>query len=200
MSSLDEYYEGGPKTWEEAFPPICVKPRYDPTLVTNHILPNFQHSMAYDPRPSTRICYSYKSLTQENPVQEESKGEVFPPGGAAGRGFPYEQYIQNIDKESDLYRLDEPLTRCAEKRYIPENNMAPKSISYNNVPGAKLDNSTTLSPLVSVVKNQAGCRNKDDAEAWNRSSRLFFNPTKYDRTLMTPSDLKQAEANRSLAC
>jgi hypothetical protein len=191
--SLNEFYDNGPKTWAEAFPPICVTPRYDPTLVTNHILPTFHQSMVYDPRPDTRICYSYKSLTQKNPKQEEIT-DVMPPGGAAGRGFPYGAYVQNIDRESDIYRLGEPLTKCAEKRYIPVNHVAPKSISDRDVPGAKFDNSTTLSPLLTTITKEAGCRNADDQEAWNRSSRLFFNPTKYDRTSMVPKDLKQAES------
>jgi hypothetical protein len=161
--------------------------------------------MAYDPRPSTRICYSYKSLTQENPVEKPEDTEnqtepVWPPGGAASRGFPYDKYVKNVNGESDLLRLDEPLTRCAEKRYVPANNVAPQSISDQNVPGAIFSNSSTLSPLLTEVKFQAGCRNADDAEAWNRSSRLFFNPTRYDRTNMVPADLRKPESQYSLAC
>ena len=200
MGSLNDFYGEGPKTWNEAFPPICVTPRFDNTLVTNHILPKFQHSMVYDPRPATRICYSYKSLSQKNPQQEDSTNNVWPPGGAAGKGFSYDRYVQNIDTESDLYRLDEPLTRCGEKRYIPENNTPPQIISDRKVPGANFDNSTTLSPLLTKITKQSGCRNKDDADAWNRSSRLFFNPTRYDRTTMVPNDLKQASSRYAVAC
>ncbi len=201
MSSLAEFYEGGPKTWNEAFPPVCIQARYDPTLVTNHVLPKFQHSMAYDPRPATRICYSYKSLTQENLVNpmEENKN-VFPPGGPAGKGFPYEMYAENVDMESDLLRLDEPLTKCAEKRYIPSSNEELKSVGNHKVPGANFDNKSTMSPYVTIVQKQAGCREADDQAAWNRSSRMFFNPTRYDRTNMVPNDLQKPASQYNLAC
>ena len=200
MSSLAEFYEGGPKTWQEAFPPICVKARYDPTLVTDHVLPKFQHSMAYDPRPSTRICHSYKSLTQENPVQAPNPIADFPAGGPAGKGFPYEVYAQNIDVESDLRRLDEPLTLCSEKRYIPKNPEELQTVGNHDIPGANFDNKSTLSPLVTEVRKQAGCRNADDQEAWSRSSRLFFNPTRYDRTNTTPHTLNKPSSQYVLSC
>jgi hypothetical protein len=194
--NLEEFYEGGPKTWEEAFPPICVKARYDPTLVTDHILPKFEHSMAYDPRPSTRICYSYKSLTQENPVQPEPDA-IFPVGGPASRGFPYEVYQKNVDNESNILRLNEPLTRCAERRYIPSSQAEVDSVGNRTIPGANLGNSSTLSPLVTEVVMQAGCRQQDDQAAWARSSRMFFNPTRYDRTNMVPANLHQAESRQA---
>ena len=201
MSTLAEFYEGGPRTWEEAFPPICVKARYDPTLVTNHILPKFQHSMAYDPRPATRICYSYKSLTQENPVQGPANpDEIYPVGGPAGRGFPYEQYAENVDQESTLLRLEERLTKCADRRYLPRNQQEVDSVGNHNIPGADFRNAQTLSPMVTQVHKHAGCREQDDKEAWNRSSRLFFNPTRYDRTNMVPPDLKHPSSQYALAC
>jgi len=206
MNSLDEMYEGGPKTWNEAFPPVCITAHWDPTLITDRILPRFTHSMPYDPRQSTRICYRYYSLSQENTPEEKAQDKahandyMFPPGGAAGKGFPYEQYSANIDRESDLWRLGESLTKCAEKRYIPEGGVAPATISTHNVPGAIVDNSTTLSPLVTTVQSQAGCRNADDQAAWNRSSRLFANPTRYDRTTSVPDNLKKSVSRYALAC
>ena len=162
MSTLAEFYEGGPRTWEEAFPPICVKARYDPTLVTDHILPKFQHSMAYDPRPSTRICYSYKSLTQENPVQGPANpDEIYPVGGPAGRGFPYQQYAENVDQESTLLRLEERLTKCAERRNLPRNQQEVDSVGNHTIPGADFRNAQTLSPMVTQVQTHAGCREQD---------------------------------------
>ena len=200
MTSLSEFYEGGPKTWQEAFPPICVKPRYDPTLVTERILPKqFQHNAAMDPRPSTRICSVYYSLTAKgaSPI-EESEDIILPPGGAAGRGFPFDKY--QVDAESNILRMNEDLTKCAEKRYMPAGNIPPTSISVNRVPGIKWENDTTLSPNATYIFESSGCRKKDDDEAWNRSSRLFFNPTKYDRTNTVPTDLHKPISTRSLQC
>ena len=205
MTSLSDFYEGGPKTWNEAFPPICVKPRFDNTLVTEHILPKQpQHNMAMDPRPSTRICSVYYSLTAQGappiPESEDSSANIMPPGGAAGRGFPFAEFQVNVDNESNILRLDEQLTRCSEKRYIPVGHAAPPSISFNRVPGVKFDNESTLSPKLTYVSESSGCRKKDDDEAWNRSSRLFFNPTKYDRTNIIPTDLYKPSSTESLQC
>jgi hypothetical protein len=51
-----------------------------------------------------------------------------------------------------------------------------------------------------IVKTSTHCRAEDDQEAWNRSARLFFNPTRYDRTTMVPAGLKQAESKMALRC
>jgi hypothetical protein len=51
-----------------------------------------------------------------------------------------------------------------------------------------------------IVKTSTNCRAEDDQEAWNRSARLFFNPTRYDRTTMVPAGLKQAESKMALRC
>ena len=204
MSTLAEFYEGGPNTWNEAFPPMCLTTHWDPTSVSDHILPRFQASMPLDPRPSTRICYRYSSIDNTVPIQVDASAitdaPIYPPGGAAGKGFPYQQYSANIEKEADVFRMREPLTKCSERRYIPEGGHAPTYVGERNVPGANLENTTTLSPQVSQVTFQAGCRNQDDYDAWNRSSRLFSNPTRYDRTTMVPKNLPKADSRYSLAC
>lgn len=227
MASLNAYYEGGPKTWNEAFPPICVKTHWDPTALANHVLPHTaQRNLALDPRPSAKICTEYynesagdAALQQPvdmqtpdiplafrgiqappQPQHQPSEYALFPPGGAAGYGFPYQGYETHVDSESDLQRLDEPLTRCAERRYIPRGGLPAPAVSMNTVPGANLGNSSTLSPLVTEIKGQAGCRNADDQANWDRSARLFFNPTRYDRTTQVPAHLHMAQARSELLC
>lgn len=180
MSTLDEFYAGGPKTWNEAFPPFCLRTHWDPTALSKHVLPTpGPVQLAMDPRQSVRICTTYY-----NTSAKEDKGSVLPPGGGPGTismlgggsaslGFPYAGF--NSQAESDLQLLHLPLTRCSERKYSP-----PQLLDYTNaVPGAHAD---SLSPLATVVSKQAGCRAADDQAAWSRSSRLFFNPTKYDRT------------------
>jgi len=163
-----EYYEGGPKTWNEAFPPICVKPRGDPTLVADRVLPKYQHSMTLDPRPSTKVCVAYHTQPTDTTVVHE-KG-VLPPGGAPRMGSPY----MDVAAESAIFRLNEPLTRCSERRYIPNGGLPSPAISTNVLPGSE----QPVSPHVGVFS----CRAEDDLAAWNRSSKLFFNHTLYDRT------------------
>lgn len=216
MSSLESFYNTGPKTIQEAFPPVCIKTHWDPTRLATHVLPNFTHPMAQalDPRPAAFICTQYYdsspgdasvAIPNARPLLAPSsllggasapvsQSSVFPPGGAARTGFPYEQYSTHINNESDLYRLDEPLTKCAERRWM---GPPAKSIGHNVVPNS---DTSILSAQALLVKSQAGCRNADDEAAWNRSSRLFFNPTRYDRTNTTPAHLTKAESQGALAC
>jgi hypothetical protein len=227
MSSLDTFYAGGPKTWNEAFPPICLTTHWDPTALTNHVLPQpAQRNLALDPRPSTKICTAYYDISAGDGNVKQKIGEkplpipaallginapsqpkhtpgdyaAFPPGGAASLSFPYSVYKTHVNAESDLQRLDEPLTKCAERRYIPRGGLPAPDMSTNTLPNANLGNSTTLSPSLTVVNAQAMCRNEDDQANWERSARLFFNPTRYDRTTNTPKNLYWAEARSELLC
>lgn len=227
--NLSDYYKGGPKNWNDVFKATCLKSHWDPTMVVSHILPSFQHDMALDPRESSRNCYVYYNTSpgdapmKNYPVMEPMQAPaylrggphrpdtyekpqqlaletvpVFPPGGAASLGFPYDKFSANT--ETDVLRIDEPLTKCAEKRYIPPGGIPAPSMSTRDVPGVYLGNSSTLSPLLTRVTKQAGCRNQDDEQAWNRSARLFFNPTKYDRTIAVPPNLYQPSSHNALVC
>ena len=214
---LDAFYEGGPKTWQEAFPPVCVKSHWDPTQVTNYVLPaQLVAPQQYDPRQSVRICTSYyttadpdvsagppqdaevrvqrASASLKNAFQEQSEPPIpasllgpdyyrrnSPPtdvafGGAAGLGAPYALYAESVNQESDLYRLNTPLTKCKERRYQPQGGPADAT---NTLP--HVSQSFGLSPHATVVAKSTGCRQADDEAAWNRSARLFFNPTRMDR-------------------
>jgi hypothetical protein len=198
---LEAYYAGGPRTWQEAFPPVCFTSHWDPTQVSQYVLPAVKAvPQPVDPRPSTRICTSYYNTSPGDataPIQDATPltapfaflgsavhrapaPNTTPFGGRPVYGFPNAGYAAAIQAESDLYRLTEPLTRCAERRYIPAKLPATQS---NEVPGASANAAATqsLSPYAFVADKTTGCRAADDAEAWKRSNRLFFNPTKYDR-------------------
>jgi hypothetical protein len=218
MADLESAYTQGPKSWNEAFPPICLRTHWDPTAVSRQILPGAaQRNLAMDPRPAAMICKQYYTTSAGDaplasyPVLEQmqiphalrggmqrpdaSEQQVpFPPGGAAGLGFPYESY--NPAAESDVLRLREHLTKCAEKRYVPHGSVPSPDMSTHNVPGA--DQHPNIA--ANIVKTSTNCRAEDDAAAWNKSSRLFFNPTRYDRTTSVPSTLKQAESKFALRC
>jgi hypothetical protein len=179
-----------------------------------------------DPRPASMICKQYyttsagdaplpsypamgvvavMAVMEQLQVPQVLRGGMqhpdsavqqvpFPPGGAAGLGFPYESY--NPAAESDVLRLREHLTKCAEKRYIPRGGIPAPDMSMRDVPGA--NQHPTIA--ANVVKTSTNCRAEDDAAAWNKSSRLFFNPTRYDRMADVPSNLKQAESKFALRC
>lgn len=222
MAELELAYNQGPRTWNEAFPPICLRSHWDPTAVAQMILPGNttqQHDLAMDPRPASMICRQYYTtsagdtpLASSNhattflePIPAPLRGGPirpaaataqvpFPPGGAAGIGFPYAGFYPNA--ESDVLRLREHLTKCAEKRYIPIGGAPAPTTGLREVPGA--DQNPNI--RANIVTTTTHCRAEDDQEAWNRSSRLFFNPTRYDRTTMVPADLKQAESKMALRC
>jgi hypothetical protein len=137
----------------------------------------------------------------KRPISENANSpSVMPPGGAASLGFPFSAYQQRVDKETDVLRINEPLTRCAEKRYIPNGGLPAPATSTNKIPDADISQSSLLSPLATFVKTQAGCRNNDDEAAWNRSARLFFNPTRYDRTKNVPAGIFTADSGAALYC
>jgi hypothetical protein len=230
VDGLNTFYEGGPRSWNEAFPPVCVKSHWDPTQIAQHVLP--AHLIApqeFDPRQATRVCTMYVtpaipeqtepawkpsafSAEAQNPLTaglgtgtytqqfkipevginletegllgpsyyrrpyDASQMPAIPPGGAPGYGAPNSIYASSVNQESDLFRLDEPLTKCKERRYIPKNGPADATNTLPHVSQA-----FGLSPYATYVNQTTGCRQADDEAAWNRSGRLFFNCTRLDR-------------------
>lgn len=180
MTSLDAFYSGGPRTVKEAFPPHCYKTHWDPSALAKHVLPNTSyHTMAMDPRPHTRICTVYYNSAQESLPDTNSAVEL-PPGGAAGKGVPFSQY--NPDKESDLTLRNYPLSKCGEKRYMPSYKL-PGTGTVAGFPAME------FAMPYEAGKYAPDCRRADDDQAWQRSSRLFFNHTRYDRTILLPKKI-----------
>jgi hypothetical protein len=213
--NLAAFYAGGPRTVTQAFPPACLRTHWDPTMVVKHVLPDFRAVQPLDPRPASKICFAYhyssagdaplppppKSTLPPTPQQflgglhrpagRTTPGDVWPPGGAAELGFPYRGFKPDV--ETDVLRIDEPLTKCAEKRYIPPGGTPAPRDSTDVVEGSP----AVARPEV-LAGPHAGCREEDDVEAWARSDRLFFNPTKYDRTITVPPGLKLATSRHAL--
>ena len=214
-NNLAAFYAGGPKTVEDAFPPACLRTHWDPTMVVKHVLPDFRVVQPLDPRPAAKICFAYhyssagdaplpaepRSTVPPTPPQflgglhrpagHTTAGAVWPPGGAAELGFPYRGYKPDV--ETDVLRIDEPLTKCAEKRYIPPGG-TPAPRDFTDI----VEGSAPVAPPEVLGGPHAGCREADDAQAWARSDRLFFNPTKYDRTISVPPGLKMATSRHAL--
>jgi hypothetical protein len=212
--NLDDAYVTGPKTTGEAFPPACLRTHWDPTMVVKHVLPDFYAAGSLDPRPAAKICFAYHySSAGDAPLPTEPRStlpptppqflggphrpstggsaQVWPVGGRAEVNFPYRGF--NSAKETDVLRIDERLTRCSEKRYIPPGG-TPSARDFTDVVEGSRPPAT---PNV-LGGPHAGCREADDAEAWARSDRLFFNPTRYDRTIEAPQGLKQATSRHAL--
>jgi hypothetical protein len=177
-------------TFQNVFPPVCIKSHWDPAALSKYVLPEDLHiPLPVDPRPLFRNCINYFNLT---PITEETKQEsesrsklelpVLPGGNV--RGVPFELYKRNIDKESDLF-LNHPQDKCDDDKWMPK----PDSDLYTNThrPPAPDNNQTVkiseLShPLATIIpKNSKTCRSDVDMTAWNNSARVFNNPTREDR-------------------
>jgi len=172
---------------EPVQPPVCPLWSWDATAVSRHILPPNtieRPTLATDPRSSVKNCTRY------SPFEFNAGSGRVPlfPGGAPSISMPYDQYVENVNRESDLFRLDEPLTRCTQRRYIPTNPELYKQEPLRATPLQHLYSA----PL--PVPAPAGCREADDQAAAARSSRLFLNPTRYDR-MYTP---RQDQAQQAL--
>jgi len=172
-------------------------------MVVKHVLPETYAAGLLDPRPASKICFAYHhssagdaplplappSTVPSTPPQflggmhtprNAALGPAaWPPGGAAELGFPQRGFKPDV--ETDVLRIDEPLTKCAEKRYIPPQGI-PAARDFTNV----VEGSTPPAAPEVLGGPHAGCREADFAAAWARSDRLFFNPTKYDRSTMVP--------------
>lgn len=166
----------------DLFPPVCLTSHWDPTKMLRHILPTRHVTLPEDFRPLVKVCMEYKTSapTREAPLPPADM--VFPMGGGV---YPPGRYSAAIDQESVLRTLDQPLDRaCVTSQYIPsmESNL------YNA--GSTLpDRKATMSAFVSelsmpqaLLRNDGlTCRSANDSAYFERSGRLFHNPTKQDR-------------------
>lgn len=211
--TLDEQFAGGPRTFQEAFPPYCLSSAtWDPTRVVKSVLPDPNTPVppqVLDPRQAVQMCRQYYTESPADklppgvleadkplPIPAALQGPVefirpeasrlpapVPPGGAAGLGAPYSVWAAEVDREADLLRLTEKLTKCKEYRYTPQSAQLAAD-QTNVVPGQPAELALEkLAPVLKVHGGAAltGCREEDDDKAWNRSGRLFFNCTRQDR-------------------
>jgi hypothetical protein len=167
------------------FPPVCLKTHWDPGMILRRTLPGQHITLPQDFRPLVKVCKQYVSSAPYISAPMPPTNMVFPSGGEF---YPPGRYSANIDKESSLRTLDRPLDKwCTTTQYIPslKSNMY---ISGSTVPdrkhGVAGDNGmvTELSmPQALLRTDMHNCRTENDALYFERSGRVFNNPTKQDR-------------------
>ena len=164
------------------FPPVCLTSHWDPTKMLRHILPSRHVTLPEDFRPLVKVCMEYKTSapTREAPLPPSDM--VFPTGGSV---YPPGRYSAAIDQESALRTLDQRLDRaCVTSQYIP-------SVTSNlyNAGSTLPDRKTVTNQFVAelsmpqaLLRNDGlTCRSANDSAYFERSGRLFHNPTKQDR-------------------
>lgn len=208
--SLDSFYAGGPRTFKEAFPPICLKSYWDPMLVSQHILPSASptsvDAMAFDPRPESYICTSYHSTSPGDAQLPEDKDDQMsaqPPQIPPALLGPRTYIRAPADPTPTVARPGGAAGRGApysvyaasvdveaDLLRLEEPLTRCKELRYTPSIQEVASSSTNVLPNVSmssgpepaqVVTKTVGCREADDETAWNRSGRLFNNSTKIDR-------------------
>lgn len=164
------------------FPPVCLKTHWDPTQMLRHILPQQKVGLPEDFRPWVKVCKKYVTSAPAIPAPMPPSDMVFPTGGEF---YPPGRYAANIDKESMLRTLDHPLdTWCPSTQYIPKQS-SNMYVAGSTLPDRKAITDAFVSelamPQVLLRLDSTTCRSENDAAYFERSGRLFNNPTKQDR-------------------
>ena len=162
------------------FTPVCLKTHWDPTQMLRHILPQQKVGLPQDFRPWVKVCKTYVTSGPVVASPMPPNNMVFPMGGEF---YPPGRYAENIDEESILRILDRPLDKWCPTQYIP------KRTSNMYMSGSTVPDRTSTSAFVSELSmpqallrpDMNTCRSKNDTKNFDRSARLFNNPTKQDR-------------------
>lgn len=164
------------------FTPVCLRTHWDPTQMLTHILPQQKVGLPEDFRPWVKVCKQYVTSGPTIPAPMPPKDMVFPTGGEF---YPPGRYSANIDKESVLRTLNRPLDKwCPNTKYIPRqtSNMF---VAGSTVPDRKPVSDAFVSELAmpkALLRTDVyTCRSENDTKYFDRSPRLFNNPTKQDR-------------------
>ncbi len=163
-------------------PPVCLKTHWDPTEMIRHILPYQRVALPQDPRPWVKVCKQYVTSGPAEKAPMPPSHMVFPTGG---QFYPPGRYAARIDDESVLRTLTQPLDKwCPTAQYIPDED----STMYragSTVPDRKTVSSAFVQelsmPQALLRTDETTCRSENDTMYFQRSGRLFNNPTKQDR-------------------
>jgi hypothetical protein len=164
------------------FPPVCLKTHWDPTEMLRRILPQQKVGLPQDFRPWVKVCKNYVTSAPMIEAPLPPHNMVFPMGGEF---YPPGRYSNNIDKESVLRTLDHPLDKwCPSTKYIPK-EYGDLYVPGSTVPERKAISSAFVSelsmPQALLRTDVYTCRSENDSKYFERSGRLFNNPTKQDR-------------------
>ena len=166
----------------DLFPPACLRTHWDPTQMLRHILPQQKVALPEDFRPWVKVCKKYVTSAPAVPAPMPPKDMVFPTGGEF---YPPGRYAANIDKESVLRTLNHPLDKwCPSTQYIPRlhSNMY---VAGSTVPDREPISDAFVAelsmPQALLRLDGSTCRSENDSKYFERSGRLFNNPTKQDR-------------------
>ena len=161
----------------------CLKS--DPTLIARfHTFPDAElpRGKPDDPSAPARICMDYRTAWPLGTADAAAMvdAEAQHPQFAFRGGAPGTVY--QIDVESQLRRLDQPLGRCqatlADDAPLYRNTVAPPRPV--GVPAAVQNAANPIAAIIGTEPGADACRQSADAIASSMSSRWVNNPTRYD--------------------
>ena len=167
-------------TW---YKPVTRCLKNDPTLVARyHTFPDaaIPYGLPNDPAASSQICYSYRTAWPMETVDGAAAVEAERNHPTFGYHVGAPMTVPQIDVESQLRRLDQPLTKC--QMVIPEsaplhrNTVAPPSV--RGVPPGPQNAGNPVAVL--MVPGADECRRAADEVVSAMSGRRFNNPTRQD--------------------
>jgi len=164
------------------FTPVCLRTHWDPTQMLKHIIPQQKVGLPEDFRPWVKVCKNYVTSGPAIAAPMPPKDMVFPPGGEF---YPPGRYAANIDQESVLRTLDHPLDKwCPTTKYIPSQD-SNLFVGGSTVPDRRPTSDAFVAELAmpqALLRTDVyTCRSENDTKYFDRSPRLFNNPTKQDR-------------------
>ena len=96
----------------------CVPSHWDATMIYKYSIPTDQTlDLPLTPRPYAKICLEYRTSAPFTAAPAVPDAQIFP--GASDR-YPVTRFIENIDVDSIMERLDRPLHRDELPSVCPE--------------------------------------------------------------------------------
>lgn len=156
--------------------------RTDPTVIARrHTFPDapIPKGVPDTAVPPVKVCLSYMTTwpaerVAAGPMIEAERNHpqfAFSPGGPGT--------VSQIDMESQLRRLDQPLTNCqavlADDAPLYYNTVAPPPST-----GLSIGVQNATNPISSIIRSTTGCREAADAMASAMSGRWINNATRQD--------------------
>jgi hypothetical protein len=177
------------------FPAVKITSHWDPTRIYARSVPTAQVALPVDFRPYAKICQEYRTTAPEQAAPEVSDDVVFPMGGEV---YPPNRYLNSIDQESLLRRLDRPLGTAEANQYKPPLS---GGLFHTNVIDSRTPNSRFVQelafPMACMRNSDYDCRSEAQKEAWSRSTSLFNNATKQQK-YNQPFPTKQMKMSEAL--
>lgn len=179
-SRPSEYpFRSAAKNERATFPKQCQTFHWDPTKVVQHILPQQQTELPLGPRPWTKVCLTYTTTAPLEAPPAVPDSVVFPPGGDV---YPPARYLQAVDQESLLRRLDRPLGTCEGEQYTPsrDSTLFRSGSTVPRRPQAPMTQfiQELAMPQALFREGPYECRAEQDALNLQKNQSIFNNATK----------------------